>query len=77
MDTDTGDVLAMASVQRNDDDVVDAGDTFLDETTTDAAGAYDFPVDTAVTGTAYLVAVDSRSASEMISVPRRSLADSG
>ncbi|MDH3767966.1 MAG: DUF2341 domain-containing protein, partial [Gammaproteobacteria bacterium] len=44
----------------NDDGTVDAGDAFVDETTTNASGVYSFAVDPGVTGDRYLVAVDSK-----------------
>ena len=44
----------------NDNGVVDAGDTFIREKSTDASGHYSLPLDTATTGFKYLVAVDSK-----------------
>ena len=44
----------------NDNGVVDAGDTFIREKSTDASGHYSLQLDTATTGFKYLVAVDSR-----------------
>ena len=41
--------------------VVDAGDSFINETTTDSSGYYEIAVDTGSTGVDYLVAVDSKS----------------
>ncbi len=45
----------------NANGVVDAGDTFLVEATTDPSGGYAFEVATLVTGNNYLVVVDSKS----------------
>lgn len=44
----------------NNNGVVDAGDTFLVETTTGAGGGYSFQVSLEATGSNYLVAVDSK-----------------
>ncbi|MEN8007680.1 MAG: right-handed parallel beta-helix repeat-containing protein [Candidatus Krumholzibacteriota bacterium] len=44
----------------NNNGLVDAGDTFLEEHTTNASGAFNFKVETNATGDYYLVAVNSR-----------------
>ena len=45
----------------NNNGVIDAGDTFLSDAITDAAGAYSFTISTDLSGFNYLVAVDSKS----------------
>ncbi|NNF51076.1 MAG: tandem-95 repeat protein, partial [Gammaproteobacteria bacterium] len=45
----------------NDNGVVDAGDSFFSEQTTDASGNYSFTVSTDASGARFLVAVDSKS----------------
>jgi len=65
-DSQLGDGVGRPGVQArlyqdaNNSGAVDAGDTFLAETTTDASGAYSFQVAPQSTGNNYLVAVNSK-----------------
>ncbi len=65
-DAALGDAVAVNGVRvrvyadSNASGIVDAGDTFIAETTTAGAGAYSVQVHSAVTGVLYLVTVDSK-----------------
>ena len=65
-DSNLGDAVAASGVRvrlyqdANASGTINAGDVFLAETTTSAAGAYSFTVNSGATGNLYLVAVDSK-----------------
>ncbi|MDH3238273.1 MAG: right-handed parallel beta-helix repeat-containing protein, partial [Deltaproteobacteria bacterium] len=68
-DSNLGDAVPAANVRVriyadvNANGIVDAGDTFLEETATDGSGAYTFQVSTGANGTKYLVTADSKTIS--------------
>lgn len=66
-DSGLGDAVGRAGVglrlytDANDNGLVDTGDVYLSQTTTDASGNYSFQVSTTASGNKYLVAADSKS----------------